>query len=36
MILSMWQGDIVGVARSVDACLERAYTSAGPREGPGI
>ena len=30
----MWQDDIIGVARFLDACLERVYTSnesAGPR-----
>ena len=30
MILFMWQGDIIGVARFIDACLERVCTSAGP------
>ena len=30
MILFMWQDDIIGVARFIDACLERVYTSAGP------
>ena len=30
MILFMWQDDIVGVARFIDACLERVYTSPGP------
>ena len=30
MILFMWQDDIIGVARFMDACLERVYTSAGP------
>ena len=30
MILSMWQGDITGVARFIVACLERVYTVAGP------
>ena len=29
MILFMWQDDIIGVARFIDACLERVYTSAG-------
>ena len=28
MILFMWQDDIIGVARFIDACLERVYTSA--------
>ena len=30
MILFMWQDDIIGVARFIDACLERVYTSTGP------
>ena len=30
MILFMWQNDISGVARFIDACLERVYTSAVP------
>ena len=30
MILFMWQGDIIGVARFMDACVERVYTSADP------
>ena len=30
MILFMWQDDIIGVVRFIDACLERMYTSAGP------
>ena len=30
MILFMWQDDIIGVARFIDACLERVCTSAGP------
>ena len=30
MILSIWQDDTIGVARFVDACLERVYISAGP------
>ena len=29
MILFMWQDDIIGVARYIDACSERVYTSAG-------
>ena len=29
-ILFMWQDDIIGVARFIDACLERVHTSAGP------
>ena len=33
MILFMWQDDIIGVARFIDACLERVYTSAGPPMG---
>ena len=33
MILFMWQDDIIGVARFIDACLERVYTSAGPLVG---
>ena len=36
MILFMWQDDIIGVARFIDACLGRAYTSdesAGPPVG---
>ena len=33
MILSMWQDDIAGVARSIDACLEGVYTSVGPPVG---
>ncbi len=33
MILFMWQDDIIGVARFIDACLERVYTSAGPPVG---
>ena len=33
MILSMWQEDIIGVARFIDACLERVPTSAGPPVG---
>ena len=30
MILFMWQDDIIGVARFIDACLERVSTSTGP------
>ena len=30
MILFMWQDDIIGVARFIDACLERVYPSTGP------
>jgi hypothetical protein len=30
MILSMWQDDIIGVARFIDVCSEEVYTSAGP------
>ena len=30
MILFMWQNDIIGGARFIDACLERVSTSAGP------
>ena len=30
MSLFMWQDDIIGVARSIDICLERVYTLAGP------
>ena len=30
MILYMWQDDIIVVARYIDACIERVYTSAGP------
>ena len=26
MNLFMWQDDIIGVARFIDACLERVYT----------
>ena len=33
MILFMWQDDIIGAARVIDACLERVYTSAGPPVG---
>ena len=33
MILFMWQDDIIGVARFMDACLERLYASAGPPTG---
>ena len=33
MILFMWQDDIIGVARSIDACFERVYTAAGPPVG---
>ena len=33
MILFMWQDDIIGVARFIDACLERVNTSAGPPVG---
>ena len=33
MILFLWQDDIIGVARFLDACLERVYTSAGPPVG---
>jgi hypothetical protein len=33
MTLFMWQGDIMGIANIIDACLERAYTSAGPPMG---
>ena len=33
MILLMWQDDIIDVARSIDMCLERGYTSAGPLMG---
>ena len=33
MILFMWQDDIIGVARFIDACLERVSTSAGPPVG---
>ena len=33
MTLFMWQDDIIGVARFIDACLERVYTSAGPPVG---
>ena len=29
MILFRWQDDIIGVARFIDTCLERVYTSAG-------
>ena len=29
MILFMWQDDIIVVARYIDACSERVYTSAG-------
>ena len=29
----MWQADIIGVARFIEACLERVYTSAGPPRG---
>ena len=29
-LLCMWQDDIIGVARFIDACLEGVYTSAGP------
>ena len=29
MIFHMWQDDIIGVARFIDARLERVYTSAG-------
>ena len=31
--LCLWQDDIMGVARFIDACLERVYTSAGPPVG---
>ena len=36
LILFMWQDDTIGVARFIDAhaCLEREYTSAGPRGAP--
>ena len=33
MILFMWQDDIIGAARFINACLERVYTSAGPPVG---
>ena len=33
MILFMWQDDIIGVARFIDACSERMSTSAGPPMG---
>ena len=33
MLLFMWQDDIIGVARFIDACLERVSTSAGPPVG---
>ena len=33
MLLFMWQDDIIGVARFIDACLERMSTSAGPLVG---
>ena len=33
MLLFMWQDDIIGVARFIDACLERMSTSAGPPVG---
>ena len=33
MILFMWQDDIIGLARFIDACLERVCTSAGPPAG---
>ena len=33
MILFMWQDDIIGVAWFIDACLGKAYTSAGPPVG---
>ena len=33
MICFMWQDDIIGVARFIDACLERVYTSPGPSVG---
>ena len=33
MILLMWQDDVVGVARYIDACLERVHTLAGPTVG---
>ena len=29
VMLFMWQDDIIGVARCIDACLKRVYTSAG-------
>ena len=29
-IFFMWQDDIIGGARFIDACLERVYTSAAP------
>ena len=32
-ILFIWQDDIIGVARFIDACLERVSTSAGPPVG---
>ena len=33
VILIMWPDDITGVARFIDACLERVYTSDGPPVG---
>ena len=33
MSLYRWQDDITGVARLMDACSERVYTSAGPPVG---
>ena len=33
MTLFMWQDDIIGVARFIEACLERVSTSAGPPVG---
>ena len=33
MIPLMWHEEVVGVAQFIDACLERVYTSAGPRMG---
>ena len=33
MILFMRQDNIIGVARCIDACFKRVYTSAGPPVG---
>ena len=33
VILFMWQDDIIGVARFIDACLHNVFTSAGPPVG---
>ena len=33
MIFLMWQDDMIGVARFIDTCLKKVYTSAGPPVG---